>query len=64
MGRDETSQVQDHEAKMWDQDLTAVESRRVGDIVTLEQAGTKRNIKSRHAQMIAIGGRASSTTLL
>ncbi|KAJ4301888.1 hypothetical protein N0V90_003984 [Kalmusia sp. IMI 367209] len=37
-------------------DLSKVESHAVGDIQFIETAGTKRNIKSRHAQMIAIGG--------
>ncbi|PNS16181.1 Proline-specific permease [Sphaceloma murrayae] len=38
-------------------DLARLESCRVGEQYELhEQAGTKRNIKSRHAQMIAIGG--------
>ncbi|KAJ4354469.1 uncharacterized protein N0V89_006206 [Didymosphaeria variabile] len=37
-------------------DLSKVESHTVGDIQFVESAGTKRNIKSRHAQMIAIGG--------
>ncbi|OMP82721.1 putative proline-specific permease put4 [Diplodia seriata] len=37
-------------------DLSKIESCAVGDSRPIEQAGTKRNIKSRHAQMIAIGG--------
>lgn len=57
MGVDETSQVQDREAKMWEQNLTEVESRQIGDSSPLERTGTRRNIKSRHAQMIAIGGK-------
>lgn len=42
--------------KMQQPDLHTVESCTIGDAHLLEQAGTKRNIKSRHAQMIAIGG--------
>ncbi|KAF2021563.1 AAT family amino acid transporter [Aaosphaeria arxii CBS 175.79] len=37
-------------------DLSQLESHAIGEIQLLEDAGTKRNIKSRHAQMIAIGG--------
>lgn len=37
-------------------DLSRLESHAVGEIHLMEQAGTKRNIRSRHAQMIAIGG--------
>ena len=38
-------------------DLSNVEPDRDGESLQLhEQAGTKRNVKSRHAQMIAIGG--------
>lgn len=37
-------------------DLSRIESCRPGEIHLSEEAGTKRNIKSRHAQMIAIGG--------
>ncbi|KAF9740746.1 proline-specific permease [Paraphaeosphaeria minitans] len=37
-------------------DLCKVESNVVGETHFVESAGTKRNIKSRHAQMIAIGG--------
>lgn len=43
--------------KMQDQDLAKVETASAGQQFQLcERAGTKRNIKSRHAQMIAIGG--------
>ena len=46
----------DSNEKMQHSDLHAIESCRLGDAHLVEQAGTKRNIKSRHAQMIAIGG--------
>lgn len=42
---------------MPDPDLSKIETCSNGDqLQFLEHAGTKRNIKSRHAQMIAIGG--------
>lgn len=37
-------------------DLSKLESNSLGELHLVEQAGTKRNIKARHAQMIAIGG--------
>lgn len=37
-------------------DIDQVECHSFGEITFLESSGTKRNIKSRHAQMIAIGG--------
>ncbi|KAM5356705.1 hypothetical protein ACJ41O_003351 [Fusarium nematophilum] len=50
----------DNDTKMYDkheeQDLGRTESCHPGQSQFVEQAGTKRNIKSRHAQMIAIGG--------
>lgn len=36
--------------------VSKIESHAVGEIQFIESSGTKRNIKSRHAQMIAIGG--------
>ena len=39
-----------------DQPLDRVETYGRGDTELTEEAGTKRNVKSRHAQMIAIGG--------
>lgn len=42
--------------KVAEQDLSRIESHAVGTTQLVEQAGTRRAIKSRHAQMIAIGG--------
>ncbi|KAH7068770.1 amino acid permease/ SLC12A domain-containing protein [Paraphoma chrysanthemicola] len=42
--------------KAMEHDISKIESYAVGGIELVEQAGTKRKIKSRHAQMIAIGG--------
>ncbi|KAF9631002.1 putative proline permease protein [Lasiodiplodia theobromae] len=51
-----TPHAKDNTKKEPDHDLSKVESCAIGDSRPIEQAGTKRNIKSRHAQMIAIGG--------
>ncbi|KAJ6441625.1 Proline-specific permease [Purpureocillium lavendulum] len=45
----------DHE-KVAQPDINEVESCQAGQSQPLQQGGTKRNIKSRHAQMMAIGG--------
>jgi amino acid transporter len=43
--------------QMRQDDLSRVETFSPGEVFpSFERAGTKRNIKSRHAQMIAIGG--------
>ncbi|KAF2106172.1 AAT family amino acid transporter [Lophiotrema nucula] len=42
--------------KLRESDIAKVESNAVGESHTVGHAGTRRNIKSRHAQMIAIGG--------
>lgn len=47
---------EDSKEKMHHQNLSAIESNTIGEAHLVEQAGTKRDIKSRHAQMIAIGG--------
>lgn len=56
---DDTSimpQEKDYNDKMPDPDLSRLESCGVGDFELVKQAGTRRNIKSHHAQMIVIGG--------
>ncbi|KAK1672200.1 proline permease PrnB [Colletotrichum godetiae] len=45
-----------NDGKMHDQDLGRLESNTYGETHLVAQGGTKRNVKSRHAQMIAIGG--------
>jgi amino acid permease len=50
--------------KMPEQDLGKIESYQNGENFEFsEHAGTKRNIKSRHAQMIAIGGSIGTSML-
>lgn len=51
-----TPQEKDYNGKTPDADLSRLESCGIGDFELVEQAGTRRDIKSRHAQMIAIGG--------
>lgn len=55
-GKEPVRQTKHDGEKFSDQELSTVESCVLGDTQLVEQAGTKRNIKSRHAQMIAIGG--------
>ncbi|OHE95087.1 amino acid permease [Colletotrichum orchidophilum] len=45
-----------NDGKSHDQDLSQRESNTYGETNVVAQGGTKRNVKSRHAQMIAIGG--------
>lgn len=40
--------------KMPDSDLSKIESCAVGELQLIEQAETKRNIKSRHAQYVSL----------
>ncbi|KAI3532217.1 AAT family amino acid transporter [Colletotrichum filicis] len=45
-----------NDGKTHDSDLGRLESNTYGETHLVAQGGTKRNVKSRHAQMIAIGG--------
>lgn len=47
-------QEKDSNGKMQDPDLARIESCAVGEFTLVEQAATKRNIKSRHAQYVFI----------